>query len=267
MANPVPVQSVTAGATTGTGQTIGSGDGWDPPSAGNLVVAFSAFSARNRKLTTPSGYTEIGDSGSGSPSLPRVTAFAKIANGTESSVLIEWSASGEWAAIVQEFDAQEIEVSTPESFGDGGASASVDSMASGTTSAVLGYGAALFGSLAYNSETPTGTDDFEHDDVALAGGDDDLCLDVLRSDANQDSSGTYSTTASWTSSENRAAICLAAVIGTTGGETLKDYQKQKGYKVLYYGGNLAKAGVNRGQARKWIKQHVPEDVLLLKTAS
>ena len=265
MANPVPVQSISVGGTSGTGELI-SGNGWDPPMAGNLLVVFSGFSERNRTLTIPSGYTEIGDSGGGGPSLPRVTAFGKIADGTESSVLIEWSASGQWAAVLQEFDAQEVEVNQPEDFGDGGAASSVDEMASGTTSTVLGYGAALFTSLAYNAETPSATGDFEHELVVAAGGSSDLCLDVFRSDERQDSSGTYSTTASWTSSENRAAICLAAAIGETDGEKLKDYQKTKAYKVLYFGGTPAVTGKNRGQARKWIHQHSP-GVFLLKTES
>jgi len=263
MANPPPIQTLTAGSTSGTGKTFGSGDGLVPPAPGNLVVVFSAFSVGNKKLTIPSGYTQIGDSGNNGPSLPRVTVFAKIADGSEASVLIEWSGSGQWVASIQEFDADEVEIRAPDDFGDGGADLSVSSMSSRTTSSLAGYAAALFVSLAHNGETPSATNGFVFERVIKSNGDNDLCLDMFRSDANQDSAGTYETTASWTSSESRAAICVAAQIVTNeDGEQIKDYQKTKTYKVTNLAGDVAYVdgpgngipliGLTRGQAKKYL---------------
>lgn len=261
MTFPPSIQTIEDGDTSGLGKTFGSADGWDTPVSGNLILVFTAYTEGNRSMVVPTGYTEIDVSSGGGAQRPKVGAFYKVSEGDESTVVVEWSAgSGQWASSVQEFDIDDIEF-TPQHTGNGGNQANTTSKTSGETTSVEGFAFALFVSEAQNGETPSATNGFTHDRVMLSGGSGDLCIDVFHNDAYRDTADTYSTTASWTSSEDRAAICVAAEVKYTDGEKLRDSQRSSSYRVLNGKGQIAYtpadevviSGKNRGQAKKLMK--------------
>lgn len=259
MALPPIVQSVEGGGLSGNGQLFN----WIPPSAGNVIVVASAFSVGNRNLSIPPGYTSVGSNTGGNPNRPTVAVFGKIADGTETDVLVEWSnGAGQWVAQIQEFDALDISVD-PAKSGSGGSVNNAASMDSGVTGSVEGFAYALFASESRNGETPSGSDGFIFSNALLAGGEGDLVLDVFASETNKDSAGTYGMTATWISSAARASLCVAAdVARTVDGEALKDYQRASLYRITNEQGflvyihnpdeDIPLSGLNRGQARKHI---------------
>ena len=257
-----PVQTLTFGATSGTGQTVGSSDGWEAPLAGNGILVVGANADRLSNLVAPNGYTSIGEQGANN--CPVVTGFAKIADGTESSIDLSWSRDSQWVVAIFEFDAQDMEVD-PSKFGNGATDTNTDSLSSTTTSSVQGFAMALFASLAQNGETPSYTNSFAHLLSVLAGGSSDLVLDIGVGSVNADSEGTYETTASWTSSTGRTSRCIAANMVMIDGEWKKDYQRSSTYKVINGKGQTAYtpegevmiSGKNRGQARKLMAQLAP----------
>lgn len=257
MAFPPIIQSVEGGGLSGNGQVFN----WDPPLAGNVIVVVSAFSIGNRNITIPPGYTSIGQNTGGNPNRPTVAVFGKISDGTEDTVLVEWSnGAGQWVAQIQEFDAFDITVNPAKSGSDGTAN-NTNSMDSGETGSVEGFAYALFASEAQNGEIPSGSDGFIFSNALLAGGVNDLVLDVFTGEANKDIAGTYEMTATWVSNAARASLCVAAdVARTADGEALKDYQRASLYRIenqqgfLVYIHNpdedIPLSGLNRGQARK-----------------
>lgn len=260
MTFPPPVQAIESGATSGTGKTFGASDGWEAPLVGNGILVVGANADRLSNLVAPSGYTSIGEQGANN--CPVVTGFAKIADGTESSIDISWNRDDQWVVVIFEFDTQDMEVD-PSKFGSGDIDTSTDSLSSTTTSLVQGFAMALFASLAQNSETPSYTNSFVHLLSVLAGGADDLVLDIGVGSANVDSAGTYETTANWTSSTGRVSRCVAVNTVIIGNEWKKDYQRSSMYCIYARKGHIAYtpdekeiSGKTRGQARKLMAQLV-----------
>jgi hypothetical protein len=152
----------------------------------------------------------------------------------------------------------------PAKKGSGDTDTSTDSLSSTTTTSVEGFALALFASLVQNGEEPSYTNSFQHMLSVLAGGSADLVLDLACGDANRDEAGTYETTATWTSSEGRASMCLAADAVYIDGEKKSDYQRSSSYQVVNGKGQVAYtpagevviSGKNRGQARKLMMQLV-----------
>jgi len=258
---PPPVQAVSVGATSGTGQTVGASDGWEAPLAGNTILVVATCADRLSNLTAPSGYIAIGERQANG--CPIVTGFVKAtADGTESSVLIDWSRDDEWCAVIFEFDVQDV-VAAPAKNGTGDADNGTDSLSS-TTTTVEGFAMALFASLAQNGEDPSYTNSFVHFMTAMAGGSSNLALDVAVGSANADEAGAYETTATWVSSSGRSSMCLAVDIAYVGDEKKKDYQRSSSYRVIAAKGHVAYTpegevliqGKNHGQARKLMAQLV-----------
>lgn len=265
MSFPSVVQSVESGSVSGNGKTFGSADGWKTPASGNVIIVYSACSSGTSNLAVPDGYTDVGRSvGGGGAGRPRVACFAKVSDGTESDVQVEWNVSDEqWVAIVQELDADDIGLGKNNNGTNG---SEVTELLTNETVETEGFAVALFASAAQNEETPSADNDFVHTHAVLAGESTDLVLDVFESNANEESADTYSTTATWTSSENRGALCIAFDIPYVNGEKVKEYQRSSSYRVVDLdgkpayvdgpGNGIELVGLNRGQAKKHLKTMV-----------
>lgn len=263
MTTPLPIQRSIAGGLSGNGITFSLSEGWEAPAAGNVIVVYTAFQIGNRNTTVPTGYTLIGrNTGGGGGGRPTVAAYGKISDGTESSVLVDWSGTPDkWVAMIEEYDAQSALVD-PAKHGDGQNSVNSTTQGSGLTSSVEGYAAAVFASHEQNGEVPAYSNGFVHDVSVLSGGASDLVMDIGRSDANEDVAGTYGITATWTNASNRAGICLAVDVTYVNGEKLEADKYLNTYKVTNFAGqpliietpgndNFELVGLNYGQARKY----------------
>ncbi len=261
---PEPVQDILIGGVTSTGRLVGEADGWKAPASNNRIVVVSGFEAANKSLTVPTGYSLLGSAGSGAQR-PKVAAFMRDADGSEDEVLVEWSASGQWAARILEFDEHELELSVVAGAVGG---STTDSIAqdSGTTAVdIEGFAYAVFVSHQYNGETPTNGGGFSFDVRALAGGDGDLVLDFFKSSLRQDVAGTYGMTGNWSSQTTRTGLLGAFQVWGAGTANMKitDKQKTDRYSVVQprTGANVwvdhltlpngvELKGLSRGQAKK-----------------
>lgn len=265
MTFPPPVQMISVGATSGgtSGYSFGADDGWKPPLAGNYVVVICACDDGKAKMVVPSGFVSAGSQGANGT--PLVGLYAKLADGSETGFVIQWDKGTQWSACVLEFDAQDAEPS-PVNNGTGDTDTSTDTLSSTTTNSALGFAVAIFASMEHNGETPSYTNNFIHLCSSLAGGDNDLVLDIATGCDHCEEAGTYETTATWTSTSARASMCQAIDLAFIDGEAKKDYQRSSSYRVTVMNGDPAYidgpgngielVGLNRGQARKYMSQIV-----------
>jgi hypothetical protein len=257
MTFPPPVQLVTAGATSGTGKTFGAGDGWEAPLAGNGILVIAACADRLADLTTPEGYSSMGENSANG--CPVIAGFGKVSDGTETEILVEWSRADQWVVVVSEIDMQDVSMAYVEGR-NGDEDNNTDTLSCLTSDTIQGFLIAAFASNEQNGEQPSYTNDFVHQLSVLAGGSSDLVLDLAVGSANADSPGTYETTATWTSSTGRTSRRIRAVIAVIDGEHKTDAQRSNTYQILNRYGETAYVdgpgsgtpltGLNRGQARK-----------------
>lgn len=144
--NPVPVQAVRKDSTTHQ-ISIGAGDGWSTPTAGNIIVLLTSFRVDSATANAPTfaanGYAVPHSDYVGNAQARGAIAW-KAAAGTESTIAIDAHSSdilNNWSMIAVELDGTDVDISALEV--SNGTSTDTAGATSGPTGSATSAGNAL----------------------------------------------------------------------------------------------------------------------------
>jgi hypothetical protein len=192
------VQRKGKGATSVASLSIGSGDGWATPTSGNLLVLTANSDAT---VSTPSGWTAGPSVVDGNGAY----IFHKISAGTESTVTITPGAAANTVMTACEYSgntASPFDVSNTSTIaGSAGTSTTAVSVTTTATGDLIIAAALLHSAVGSNPASPAWTNSFVNQ-LSQNSGPTTPTVDTFYAELIAGAAGAYSTSCSWTNSEN-----------------------------------------------------------------